>query len=182
MLANWISGASFSLNFLVAIPLGGIEQRQKRCWTRERLDLVLEIGDGLRLRLFAIDAVPALAICSKRRLRKGTWGETRWKALDEIYKICILLHRSDLKFSQKSSTFFREWIMNFRFFIFVLNFAFFLRNFVEMLSGFRDKFQKRVTRVAFSIEFAKKKKNLIAENSEICKNYSLLFIVIHSCP
>jgi len=30
-----------------------------------------------------------LAICSKRRLRKGTWGETRWKALDEIYKIYI---------------------------------------------------------------------------------------------
>ena len=36
-----------------------------------------------------------------------------------------------------------------------LNFALFLRIFGEILSGFRDKFQKRVTCVAFSIEFAK---------------------------
>ena len=27
------------------------------------------------------------------------WKNTRWTALDEVYKICILLHRSDLKCS-----------------------------------------------------------------------------------
>ena len=51
---------------------------------------------------FASKYALELAICSKRRLRKGTWGETRWKALDEIYKICILLHRSDLKISARN--------------------------------------------------------------------------------
>ena len=30
----------------------------------------------------------------------------RWKALDEIYKIYMLLHRSDLNISEKSSNFF----------------------------------------------------------------------------
>ena len=50
----------------------------------------------------------------------------------------------------------------------------------EFLSGFRDKFSKkekfpkRVTRVAFAIKFAKT--NLkIAEISEICENYSIFF-------
>ena len=53
-----------------------------------------------------------------------------------------------------------------------------------MSSGFRDKFQKRVTCVTFSIKFVKTKWK-IAENSEICENYSLLiyysllFIIIH---
>ena len=65
------------------------------------------------------------------------------------------------------------------------NFAFFLRIFDEMLSGFRAKFQKRVACVASSIKFAKTNQK-IAENSEIrllvCENYSLLFILIHSCP
>ena len=66
--------------------------------------------------------------------------------------------------------------MNFRFSSFhASNFAFFLRIFDEILSGFRDKFQKRVTCVAFSIKFAKTDEK-IAENSEICENYSLLFI------
>ena len=31
----------------------------------------------------------------------------RWKALDEIYKIYMLLHRSDLNFSEKFRQFFR---------------------------------------------------------------------------
>ena len=35
------------------------------------------------------------------------------------------------------------------------NFAIFSANFYEILSGFRDKFQNRVTCVAFSIKFAK---------------------------
>ena len=48
--------------------------------------------------------------------------------------------------------------MNFRFFIFCVEFCIiiFLPIVYEFLSGFRDRFQKRVTCVAFSIEFAKK--------------------------
>ena len=41
--------------------------------------------------------------------------------------------------------------------------------------------KESVTCVAFSIEFARN--NLkIAENSDICENYSIFFIIIHSCP
>ena len=62
--------------------------------------------------------------------------------------------------------------MNFRFSFFVLNFAFLLRIFDEIVSGFRDKFQKRRTCVAFSIKFAKTNQK-IAENSEFCEKNSL---------
>ena len=56
---------------------------------------------------------------------------------------------------------------------------FFLRLFDEILSGVRDKFQRRVTCVAFWSKFAKKlEKLLIAENSEICENYSIIFNII----
>ena len=51
----------------------------------------------------------------------------------------------------------------------------------EFFFRFRDKFQKRVTCVAFAIKFAKTNKK-IAENSEICEHYSILFNIIHSCP
>ena len=50
------------------------------------------------------------------------------------------------------------------------NFAFFLRIFDEFFSGFRAKFQKIVTCVAFSIKFAKTNQKF-AENSEFCENY-----------
>ena len=55
--------------------------------------------------------------------------------------------------------------------------------FDEILSGFRDKFQERVTCVAFASKFAKANQK-IAEISEICENYSLLFItsITHLCP
>ena len=47
---------------------------------------------------------------------------------------------------------------------------FFLRIFDEFFSGFRAKFQKIVTCVAFSIKFAKFKTNQkFAENSEFCE-------------
>ena len=59
--------------------------------------------------------------------------------------------------------------------------AFFLRIFDEFFSGFRAKFQKIVTCVAFSIKFAKTNQKF-AENSEFCENYSLLFKIIHWCP
>ena len=61
------------------------------------------------------------------------------------------------------------------------NFAFFLRSFDEFFSGFRAKFQKLVTCVAFSIKFAKTNQKF-AENSEFCENCSLLFKIIHWCP
>ena len=51
---------------------------------------------------------------------------------------------------------------------------FFLRIFDELFSGFRAKFQKIVTCVAFSIKFAKTNQKF-AENSEFCEDYSLLF-------
>ena len=37
----------------------------------------------------------------------------RWKALDEIYKICMLLHRSDLNISEKIVKLFRICRQNF---------------------------------------------------------------------
>ena len=49
-------------------------------------------------------------------------------------------------------------------------FEFFLRIFDEFFSGFRAKFQKIVTCIAFSIKFAKTNQKF-AENSEICENY-----------
>ena len=71
------------------------------------------------------------------------------------------------------------------FFIFFVEFCIFLRIFDEILSGFRDKFQKKVTCAAFSIEFAKTNSK-ITENSEITDSvkiihsYSLLFIRVLS--
>ena len=53
------------------------------------------------------------------------------------------------------------------------NFAFFLRIFDDFFSGFRAKFQKIVTCVAFSIKFAKTNQKF-AENSEFCEKNSLL--------
>ena len=58
---------------------------------------------------------------------------------------------------------------------------FFLRIFDEFFSGFRAKFQKIVTCVAFSIKFAKTNQKF-AENSEFCENYSLFFKIIHFTP
>ena len=62
----------------------------------------------------------------------------RWKALDEIYKIYMLLHRSDLNISEN----FRQKVLHFlaktckiRFFLIL--FADFLSDFDEILSEFR---------------------------------------------
>ena len=49
-----------------------------------------------------------------------------------------------------------------------------------IFSGFRAKFQKRVTAVAFQSNLRKQIRKLPEiENSEICENYSLSFIIIH---
>merc|ERR1719377_218713 len=68
------------------------------------------------------------------------------------------------------------------------NFAFFLRIFDDFFSGFRAKFQKIVTCVAFSIKFAKTNQKF-AENSEFCEkkftiivNYSLHSLITDVIP
>ena len=84
-------------------------------------------------------------------------------------------------FSQKSSTVFREWIMNFRCFHFLRRILHFSANFWWFFSGFRAKFQKIETCVPFSIKFAKANQKF-AENFEFCENYSLFFKIIHFTP
>ena len=95
---------------------------------------------------------------------------TRWKALDEIYKIYILLHRSDPKNSANNRQHFfanELWISDF--FIFCVEICIFSSNFwwifVRISRQIPEKSRsassiacarkKRVTRVAFSIKFAK---------------------------
>ena len=63
----------------------------------------------------------------------------------------------------------------------ISNCVFFLRIFDDFFPGFRAKFQKIVTCVAFSIKFAKTNQKF-AENSEFCENYSLFFKIIHFTP
>ena len=109
---------------------------------------------------------------------------TRWKALDEIYKIYILLHRSDFKISAKHRHHFfaieyyllSSWISDL-FSFSSSNFAFFLRIFDEFLSGFRDKFQKRVTSVAFQSILRKQIRKLpkFLKFVKIIQYYSILF-------
>jgi len=91
--------------------------------------------------------------------------------------LCTVLRSQN--FSQKSSTFFRrgDWIIEFPFFsISSSNFAFFLRTFDKKISGFRAKFQRRVTSVAFQSILRNKLENCrkLIQNSEICENYSIL--------
>ena len=59
------------------------------------------------------------------------------------------------------------------------NFACFLQIFDEFFSGFRAKFQKLVTCVAFSIKFAKTDQKF-AENSEFCEKKIKKFTVIQN--
>ena len=60
--------------------------------------------------------------------RQSLQENIRWKALDEIYKICMLLHRSDLNISEKFSSIFfaflakvcKNSLFNFEFFSLIL--------------------------------------------------------------
>ena len=62
----------------------------------------------------------------------------RWKALDEIYKIYMLLHRSDLKHFRKfSSNFFAFWAKSLQKFIV---FEFFSLIFAQILMKFYRNF------------------------------------------
>ena len=73
----------------------------------------------LRTRLkYWIESAPKLWEARSRLYRsRFLQSNTRWKALAEIYKICIPLHRSDRKISaKKPSDFLRNWILNFQYF------------------------------------------------------------------
>ena len=73
----------------------------------------------------------------------------RWKALDEIYKIYMLLHRSDLNISEKKSSFFfrifRQILQNLpiKFFEnFSLNFAQSLMKFCRNFANIFENVEK----------------------------------------
>ena len=77
---------------------------------------------------------------------------------------------SKLKFQPKIANIFSRLNIEFLIFsFFSSNSAFFLRIFDEILSGFRDKFQKRVTRVAFSLFFLFFQSNLREKNRNLPK-------------
>ena len=86
-------------------------------------------------------------------------------------------------FRQKSPKLFRDWLNEYSLIqsqtLRILHFL--ARIFDEFFSGFRAKFQKIVTCVAFSIKFAKTNQKF-AENSEFCEKKSLLFWIIHFTP
>ena len=108
----------------------------------------------------------------------------RLKAFAEIYTMHSFAPFSNLNFFVKNrQKCFAIELMNFINSIATnSNFAFFLRIFDEFLSGFRAKFQKIVTCVAFSIKFAKTNQKF-AENSELCEKKSLLLVnYIHFTP
>ena len=84
---------------------------------------------------------------------------------------------------RSSPKFFRDWINEYSLIhsqtLRILRFL--ARIFDEFFPGFRAKFQKLVTCVAFSIKFANTNQKF-AENSEFCENNSQLFKIIHWCP
>ena len=67
----------------------------------------------------------------------------RWKALDEIYKIYMLLHRSDLNISEKLAFFGKIQILqNSLFLNYFESFRWFCSDVDEILSEFRRYFRK----------------------------------------
>ncbi len=60
----------------------------------------------------------------------------RWKALDEIYKIYMFLHRSDLNISEMFRQFFSHFLANFEKFVI---FEFFSLIFAQILMNFCRK-------------------------------------------
>ena len=108
---------------------------------------------------------------------------TRWKALAEIYTMHSFAPSFNLKISAKIVNIFSR--MNKRmsdFSCFVSTFAFFLRIFDEILSGFRDNFQKTVTSVVFQSNLRKEIRNLpkILKSVKIIHYCSLSFICVLS--
>ena len=75
----------------------------------------------------------------------------RWKALDEIYKIYMLLHRSDLiiseKFSSKHFAFFGKFLQKF------IIFEFFSLIFAQILMKFYRNFADNLENVEIFLKF-----------------------------
>ena len=88
---------------------------------------------------------------------------SRWKALDEIYKIDKLLHRSAFKNSAK----FRQTFSHFYNFMFENSLIF--RNFCPYLTKFEEKFPE------YFRKFAGKDQNLLLVDSEISNRKLLKF-------
>ena len=63
----------------------------------------------------------------------------RWKALDEIYKIYMRLHRSDLNISKTNRQTFSHFLANLQKFV-ILNFEFFSLTFAQILMKFCRNF------------------------------------------
>ena len=99
---------------------------------------------------------------------------TRSKALAEIYT----MHSFAPFFSSKIAKTFSRLNIEFPIFSFSWisssNFAFFLRIFDEILSGFRAKFQKRVTSVAFSIKLIINLRKQIRKVPKILKSVKII--------
>ena len=70
----------------------------------------------------------------------------RWKALDEIYKIYMLLHRSDLNISENLRQNFSHFLANFAKFKFVI-FEFFSLIFAQILMKFCRNFADNLENV-----------------------------------
>ena len=131
-----------------------------------------------------IESAPKLWEARSRLYRsRFLQSNTRWKALAEIYKICIPLHRSDRKISAKNRPTFCEieyWIFN----IFALvqfDFAIFLWNFDEILSEFRDKSQKIMKIIEMLMKNAEKMRKFL-ENSGIAGKFQSGLWIFQSCP
>ena len=80
-------------------------------------------------------------LCRARSLlyrRQFLQVNIRWKALDEIYKIYMLLHRSDLNISEIVRQFFSHFLAKFaKIRYFSILFTDFCSDFDEILSEFR---------------------------------------------
>ena len=123
------------------------QRGRPRRWTSVRSEVNIELNFPPKLR----------GARSRLYRRRFLQVNTRWKALAEIYTMHSFAPFFKLKISAKNRQHFfaiEYWISDFVSFS-ASNLHFFLRIFYKILSGFRDKFQKRVTCVAFSIQFAK---------------------------
>ena len=78
----------------------------------------------------------------------------RWKALDEIYKIYMLLHRSDLNISENFRQTFSNFLAKFcKIRYFRILFIDFCADFDEILSEFRRNFADIVENIEVSQNF-----------------------------
>ena len=98
--------------------------------------------------------------------------------------LCTVLQSQN--FSQKSSSFFRDWITEFaNFFICFVKFCIFSANFWWFFPGFRAKFQKRVSSVTFQSILRKQIRKLpkTLKSVKIIQYYSEWHVILlFKCP